>query len=83
MFYYVEEDLILYQGDAPVSHELRNRDKKHFYKHRESIQYSYNTGTERQGWELTHSLIAHSRICSNYSEQMSDRERFAQIAQNK
>ena len=34
-----------------------------------------------QGWEIAHSLIAHSLICS--FAQMSDRERFAQVAQRK
>ena len=36
-----------------------------------------------QGWELAHSLIAHSLIHSFPSNQMSDCERFAQIAQDK
>ena len=36
-----------------------------------------------QGWELAHALIAHSLICSDRSDQMSDCERFAQIAQDK
>ena len=38
----------------------------------------------RQGWEFAHSLTAHSLICSDRSnQQMSDCERFAQIAQDK
>ena len=40
-------------------------------------------GGLRQGWEFTHSLIAHSLICSFFSNQMSDCERFPQIAQDK
>ena len=38
--------------------------------------------TSQQGWEFAHSLI-HSLICSICSNQMSDCERFAQIAQDK
>ena len=41
-----------------------------------------------QGWEfayslIAHSLIAHSLIRSNLSGQMSECERFAQVAQDK
>ena len=36
-----------------------------------------------QGWEFAHSLIALLLICSFPSNQMSDFERFAQIAQDK
>ena len=36
-----------------------------------------------QGWEFAHSLIAHSLILSFRSNQMSDCEQFAQIAQDK
>ena len=36
-----------------------------------------------QGWEFAHSLIAHLLISSFRSNQMSDCERFAQIAQDK
>ena len=35
-----------------------------------------------QGWEFVHLLIAHLLICSFRSNQMSDCERFAQIAQD-
>ena len=36
-----------------------------------------------QGWEITQLLLAHLLIRSFYSNQMSDCERFAQIAQDK
>ena len=36
-----------------------------------------------QGWEFIHSLIAHSLICSNRSEQMSECERFVKVTQDK
>ena len=36
-----------------------------------------------QGWKFAHSLIAHSLIRSFCSNQMSDCERFTQIAQDK
>ena len=37
--------------------------------------------TNFQGWEFTHSLIAHSLIHSLCSNKMSDCERIAQVAQ--
>ena len=40
-------------------------------------------GGNYQGWELAHSLIAHLLIRSDRSNQMSDCEQFAQIAQDK
>ena len=39
--------------------------------------------SEEQGWKFAHSHIAHSLICSFRSRQMSDCERFAQVAQDK
>ena len=36
-----------------------------------------------QGWKFANSLIAHLLICSDCSSQMSDCERFAQIAKDK
>ena len=36
-----------------------------------------------QGWEFAHSLITHSLICSFRSNQMSDRERMAQVPHDK
>ena len=45
--------------------------------------YSGSGSTVSQGWEFAHSLIAHLLICSFCSNQMSDCERFALIAQDK
>ena len=52
------------------------------------VRKNYTSLYEKQGWEfahslITHSLIAHLLILSFRSNQMSDCERFAQIAQDK
>ena len=52
------------------------------------VRKNYTSLYEKQGWEfahslINHSLIAHLLILSFPSNQMSDCERFAQIAQDK
>ena len=48
-----------------------------------TIEIHEYSNIKKQGWEFAHLLIAHSLIRSFRSNQMSDCERFAQIAQDK
>ena len=63
-----------------VKSEKSRREKE---RKREMKKEGDKKKREKQAWEFAHSLITHLLICSFLSNQLSDCERFAQIAQDK